>query len=529
MKKYSKTSKILICAVLSVSMLLSLTSCGKKSAQEIDEYGGEDASTLISEEATEDQSLVEELVEPSEEAGVQISPNGEISWSEALTVKGNVIDVNAFVEVPELNSLNVYKSNINLDDTNGEEEFVNKIFDSDAEKLESISYTNETDYIMQLYKYDRIQDMQSEYGFDYDMIDKSFDQKYEWINTQSMSIHMYQGKFQGIDYVLLLGYDHMNNEKYINFMPKNINDYFPEHRFQTMMAKRSVLADGTKDDFDNKCLLSEEEVTSRAQEFLEGRVGLNGIDSKVGLDATDYAQEMSDMNLGMEDENQEFCLSSLVFSESDLLSTYATITEYQSYRHNMMLAEQEDKVKEYMDEHKMDDRMMATFDAALEADPAPEDKLYEDGYAVYLDDIYNINAGHPTKGSVTNGVSWGFSSAIGNKGAVMLTQEGIFGIDLKLKYETVDVTEDVELLEFDKIRESVINTLNKEVNFEELGTENLTLPGMSLCYSEVGEGSEVTLIPTWKFVVFSDKATALIKINAIDGSLHSCDIFSNLD
>ncbi|MBO4864795.1 MAG: hypothetical protein J5517_10540 [Eubacterium sp.] len=547
MNKYTRNLNRKISAILILALLLSITSCGKAASNDISEYGGEnvDISSIPEPDnssLSEDLEIADELSnESTDESSDTSNLSGKkLTWNEVYDTGDAIINIDSFVEVPDLNSLNVYTVESTSYTDDQEATLVSNLFDSDVEKIEKLAYTNETDYIMQLYKLDFLMAIYSrgEHEIqDFVLIDKDYDKTYTWVDNESYSIHMYKGKFQGIDYALILSFDYICEEQYIYFMPVNINDYYPEHRFKTLLAKREIDVLGNSTGVsENKCAISEDEIKDKASEFLQYRLGLNENDCKVGYHHQEYLTYLADMNLGFAMEyTDEESITSITFSEEDYLTTFATVANEQIIRNNILLAEQEDVAKEYMDDShdETNNRISASMNAAVnmrsenrELDP---DLYYEDGYAVYLEDIFNIYESDSPTIETTNGSSWGFSSEIGNKGCVYITENGIFGADLLLVFRTIDEVEDVELLKFDNIKQSVKNVLKNEVNYDEMGKGNLTLPGMNLCYSlETDEKTgQMSLVPTWKFLVFSDTGTAFIKINAITGELQNCTSWKN--
>ena len=536
MIKRGRFLRVIISAALAAAMIFSAVGCGQKDSVDVSEYGGEDVD--ISAVPEKDETNIAEDIEITSEADdsedAKQSDTKSFTWNEALDAQGKVIDIDAYVEIPDLKSLNVYNASTNLDKTYDEKELVDKLFDSDVEELKEVKYTNADDYIIQLYKLDRLtaQFNREETMIDFVVIDSNYQKTFKWVDLNSYSIHMYKGKYMGMNYALILGYDHDIRETYIYFMPISIKELFPDRAFKTLVAKRSVDKYGNPNETDNKCNMAEDDVKTIAEDFLEGRIGMSDFDSKIGLDPYEYSSSVSDMNLGMYEESDDNkCMSTLVFSEGEYIATAKSIKD-ETYRHNILLAEQENRAQEYMDTSpNATDLTSATFNLQIQTEPLPEDQLFEDGYAVYLDDIYNVYAGQEIQTNTTNGIGWGFSSAIGNQGCIMVNEKGVIGVDLMLKYRTNDVVENVELLKFDKIQESIRSALENDVDIKSLGEGALTLPGISLCYTEVRDLSDenkVSLVPSWKFLVFSDNGASFVKINAIDGSLIMNEVINDM-
>ena len=83
-----------------------------------------------------------------------------------------------------------------------------------------------------LYKYRQLANLNNDDYLSHQMlkfIDSDFTESYGWMESDEMTIHMYEGIFQGIKYGLILGYDHTLGRKHIYFVPVNIKDYYQYH------------------------------------------------------------------------------------------------------------------------------------------------------------------------------------------------------------------------------------------------------------------------------------------------------------
>ena len=215
-------------------------------------------------------------------------------------------------------------------------------------------------------------------------------------------------------------------------------------------------------------------------------------------------------------------MTRLAFSNTDYYTTLQS-TKVQSARGISRVAAQEEKIADKME--KNNDDFYETLYANT-ANGTNDTKLTRNGYAVYLED--------PSSSLVKS--SDNIIISTDNVGMIKVTDKGIYGVDIVMMSETEDVIENVELLDFEKIQESLKNALEEKLDLKKMGDpKELTINGGALLYEayyEDGKTSEYSKIPVWQFNVNGDdvkvdgdgvSGVVSVSINAMDGSVCSMD------
>ncbi|MBO4864878.1 MAG: hypothetical protein J5517_10980 [Eubacterium sp.] len=530
MKRLYRKSRKVLAVILAVGLVISMTSCGQKEAESIDEYGGKEVSPTAASDTDDNGFDVSDAV----------TSNGKtlreffgqfIYWDDLFTYQNKEIKVHIASEIPDEDGLGVYSINNTVDDSQ-EAALLDRLFDDEPEKIEELGYTNETDYIMHLYRLRRLTgELSGNFSYSYKVIDSSFEDKFQWTDNANYSIHMYKGKYQGIDYGLILAYDYFAGVRYITFLPVSIKDYYPEFNFKTLMIEGTEDVMGNTFDIKNKCPLSPDGVKDQALEFMESELGITGYTCKVSNNHEGYVTNMSEMtpSLYYGIPNTD-CISMLRFSDSDYISTDKAAQDSSSLRHNFILAEQEDIAAEYAADHQGTDEIQAVWLAA-ESDRVNEDvELYTDGYAVYLENPFQIDYDVDDLFINIEGGQILMSQTVGcdNLGCIMVTSKGLFGADIRLGADVYDVTDNVELLSFEKMKEALKNALENEVDLRKIAADKIDIPQVLLNYAMVvdeDDSSLISMVPVWEFRLVYGERVDNIQINAMDGSVVDASLF----
>ena len=215
-------------------------------------------------------------------------------------------------------------------------------------------------------------------------------------------------------------------------------------------------------------------------------------------------------------------MTRLAFSNTDYYTTLQS-SKVQSARGIDRVAAQEDKIVEKME--KYDSDYYETLFSNT-ANGSNDTELTRNGYAVYLED--------PSSALVKRSDTMIISGD--NTGIIKVTDKGIYGVDLVMMSEIEDVVENVELLDFEKIQESLKGALEEKLDLKKLGDpKEMTINGGALIYEAVYDKENVgqsTRIPVWQFTVNGDNVQydeegvsgiTNISINAMDGSVVSMD------
>lgn len=507
---------------LSLSLLfaLSVSGCGKKETV-VEDYGSTDVVTESSETDADysqgDGKTLKEMF------------GDRVKWKETIGVQGVSTKVDLSIDIPDTDFLNVYKSRSVSHDQADEDRIVKALFGDTGKKLEELKYTNETDYITFLDKYRDILNYMEGKGYNFfddpeafeeekGAIGPDFPEVYRWLDETNRYIHMYEGEYNGIKYGLLLAYDGDSEIKYVFLDPISIKDYFPDKDYKTMVYETNTQTMEKISDVKNECSMSYEDATKKAQEFLKEIIGLNETDNCVGR-SSDLYHAMAGLpmyGLGYNDGGPV----ALTFSDKDYVSTLQNSNVGSGAIGIERLAAQKDLMREGMEKYKCSyyEFLMKNNTAGTE-DPT----LSRNGYAVYLQS--------PTAEVIK--MENMYSMDTGNTGVIKMTDKGVYGAELLLFYETEEIIEDVELLDFEKIKTSLKNALEEKLDMKKMGDTdilNITMGALkyeSYCSDE--NSDKYSQIPVWTFYVESgnvdygeDGVTGLaeISINAMDGSVN---------
>lgn len=507
---------------LSFIFVLSLTGCGKKDTV-VDDYGS--GSTDSSSSSTDADYA------KGDGQTLQSKFGDWAKWNEDFSVQGVPTSVNTSIPIPNSEYLNVYKQRAVTQGQDDEDKIVKNLFGDSAKKLEEIKYTNETDYITLLYKYREIyHEIQGDI-YDYfsdaeayrkimGAIDSSCEDVYKWIDEDNnYYIHMYEGKYNGIRYGLIYAFDYNSGRKYIFFDPISVSEVFPGSDYKTVVYEGNGDTLEKTQDIKNECTLTKDEVKQQAKDFLEDNLGIAEIDNNITEDSEMFHLSEGLSTYALIDDKS---MTRLAFSNTDYYTTLQS-TKVQSARGISRVAAQEEKIADKMEKNN-DDFYDTLF--ANTANGTNDTELTRNGYAVYLED--------PSSSLVKS--SDNIIISTDNVGMIKVTDKGIYGVDIVMMSETEDVIENVELLDFEKIQESLKNALEEKLDLKKMGDpKELTINGGALLYDayyEDGNTGEYSKIPVWQFNVNGDNVNVnedgvsgvvSVSINAMDGSVCSMD------
>ena len=520
------------------AMILSTSGCKSKEPEKVVNYGGEEAAKAAAEMASEGDSL-----EKTTKKMLRDIYGEKVKWNENVSVNfATRTDRNEPVElkigvsfpIPDIEGMNVYELSESADFTD-ELSYANGFFDDGATKLEKIGYENATKYMSMLHEYRGIlREIKSttpeanlfiSVNEMVDVIDSTYPRTYFWADEDTYYIHMYEGTFQGIKYGLILAYSEVLDQRYIFFDPIDIKDYYPDHDFQTLMFEQAQHLAG--DEIENECGTDRETVKEIARKFLAEKVHLPEAENIITTDYVPYMMSSVTANclstmLGVALNRNS--LTALSFSDSDYVSTYDATEIGGGYRGCEILGEQRDQIREYIYNHSGTNN----YDAVFNVIGSPDSKadIYRDGYALYIGSPLEIN-------DIKNNFDYGIYL---NTGMVKITSKGFYGADLKLGRSILDVTEKVELLDFEKIKESFLAEMEKNFDPKKIGTcKIITLESMYLTYFEIMDekSGRKKMVPVWEFNMsvqgktYQQTGVCGMTINAMDGSLVNYYQYSN--
>ena len=516
--------KRITASAMSLVLVLSLFGCGKKEVK-IDDYGSNESENISS---YTDASQVD-----GEGQTLGQLFGTKVKWDDTFAVQGVNTKSKLTIDIPEGDYLNVYKVKGVSDGLDDEERIVKQIFGDSAEKLEEIKYTNATDYITLLYKYRSLVHEFNGDIYNYftspesykeimGSINSEFSETYKWEDEKDHYIHMYEGKYNGIRYGLILAYNYNTGGRYIFLDPISIKDYFPEADYKTMVYEENFDTIQKIKDVESECTKSVDEAEKEARKFMSDVVGLNDNDNIIDKKPGIY-HNFNGLALYPSTHNDGGPMM-LTFSDADYVSTLQNGDCGSQARGISRLAEQEELAVEGMETTNND---YYSFLRQYNSTGTVEPKLARKGYALYLQCA--------TSQAIENDDTYYMS--LGNTGVVKVTDKGIYGVDLVIYNETIDVVENVRLLDFEKIKESAKNALEEKLKLDKMGNpdELIIAAGALLyepCYDEENDNDEYSYIPVWKFFVSSSNVEAGasgmigsvdLSINAMDGSVNQFD------
>ena len=532
-KKYRKAG----CLIIAGAMILSGVGCGKKDDKVVD-YGVDPSNPTVTSasasspgDGTESFGLAKTTSETLQEQFGE-----SVSWQDSFSVQNCSIETSKVYKLPSNEYLNKYDIQYLDATTEGEQEFADKFFDDGATKLEEIKYTDDTKYMIQMYKYrhflhqlglvdvnfDELEaqgmdDFMSVWDEDISVITADSDIDYKWIDEDDYAIHMYEGKYNGVNFGLIIAYDFAADIKAICFEPTDIKEYFPDANYQSLMLENSIDTTGASVVSDNKCTMSESDVMDEARELVTSRLGLGEYDSEMCGDSSSYDSVLASYVYSETVSKADAGISIMSFSDGDVVSTIDTCHSYGGLRSLERLAEQDDPVAEYKEDYKEDYWAWAFYGAA-------SNKTYKDdsvtsvvdGYAVYLKSPFSIE-------DTSNEYVYSYSgSTSSNVGCVMFTSKGLFGMEVMLGAETTDVTEGVALADFETIKQSCMDALDENLDLAALkNPKNMNLSSFSLVYEykDTEDAKKAEVVPAWSFDFSCNNGEATVVIDAMDGSL----------
>ena len=546
MKSLTK-SKRFLAGLVGTAMIFSLSGCGGKQ-EDFADYG------TIQGEADSEQSVEENSKEGTEAQATTAADTisdevsySNISWAEKdLTIKGLPAKAEIGEKSFDTGDRHVYEGT-NVDDfSKSETRIVQALFGDTAKKIEKLSYTDETSYMPFLYKYRRlkgqldhsidytkISEVQTPYFENQKAINSSFDETYEWVDNEDCSIHMYEGTYKSKKFGLILAYDKEMYTRYIFFHPISVDEYFPGSNYKTLnICYAADQLEETKN-LTNKCEYSIDDVKEMASDFLCNNLDFN----QKYLSFTDngttytsmvwpvgevYASNDDYSGIGGKEEYEEAVdrkenKASLIFTDADCVSTSKNNGSAVANAGYYRLTSQDYELKDG-----------EFFDQAVSLSENKEATInYDvDGYAVFLNCPYS-----------------GFSPEIVNVGAILVTSNGLYCIDVIQNSNITGIGEEVTLRSFDNIKECFLEGVEKELDLGKMNNpESLNIADASYISNieyygididndgknkdddeednEVGPNSEFKLVPGWCFTVCGDKNyNADIYINASDGRI----------
>lgn len=525
-----KNSKKFSYLILAGAMLLSsFTGCGKKDTTVVD-YGVDPSNPESTQVSSPGDSTSSSASVKTSSKTLREQFGDAVKWQDPFTAQDVSFSTNKVKNIPDVEFLNMYEVKSYDVSSAGEQEFADKFFDDGATKLEELKYVDDTSYMIQMYKYRNLEYIfqiseldeaaeDEDYDKDFSIITADSGIDYKWVDGDTYSIHMYEGKYNGINYGLIIGYSPMDNRKYVFFEPTDIREYYPDYEFKTLMLESDSTQFGGTLDSGNACALEDQEIQDLASAFVQEKFGISDFDAQMSNNFNSYNDTLGDLVYYMSDsQGNAGGRSVMTFSDGDYISTTDYLLDANGFRSADCLAEQDDLVKTYMDEHNIDFAWEGFYRALMNDSNKTPANVVRDGYAVYLNTPFSVGV------ESANSFLSSYRSSVEevNSGCVMVTSKGIYGVDMVLGLETIDVTESVELADFQTITDSCVQILDENLDLPSLGNPtNMNLSSIDLVYEakedEDGDGV-YEVVPAWAFYFSDESRVIYVVVDAIDGS-----------
>ena len=535
------SSKRILSIALTGMLCLSTSGCGKTETI-VEDYGSSNEKISSTDTSTGTDSV---SVAVGDEGTLREIFGSKIEYQEDFTIGKTDFKCNAVYEVPGQDHLNVYNMKQVDDGKKDEAAIVKALFGDTAEKLKTIQYVNQYDYMPLLYKYRKIiADHMYFRGFHFGedtsdipdtraIITASNVEVYGWKDDEDLYIHMYEGEYDGTSFTLLLGYDYVENLRYIFLEPKNIKEYYPDYDFKTLVVAGENDSLGQPQDLDNMCSDSVDNIIENAESFVNSELKL-GTKYHIIEDPMAYKNYYSDhlvdmasyINMVSSYDDIDIGPSILMFSNTDYMSSFMTGVHGMTVDYSV-IAEQRDLIAEHRASHIGSTISEYEFIFSESAGELMDKTTFTvDGYAVYL------TGDEQPDSDEENADYIGLTTL--NAGIIKYTSKGLYGVDIVLTDEITDYVEDVRLLEFDKIKEGLKVAL-EDLDFERLGNpKELSINVVELYYAEYHENEDsdtYSSIPAWGFTIEgvgnsnTGPLNVLVSINAMDGSLINIEYY----
>lgn len=399
-----------------------------------------------------------------------------IEWEDSMEASGVPVDISLKCNVPDLESLSAYQAGRVSFEHLDEDRIVNNIFSDTADKLEELSdYSNKVNNegyngrILSAYN-----DFIYNNGLQ-DYFEADADAPM-WIDADEGYMHIYEGLYDGVDFCLLFMYSDISRKRSVMLAPLKIEEYISEPEcddfFVYNAEENSAAKDVSLKEVKNRLEASPDELEAKACDFVENKLMLPIYKGIISADINDVYT-----TYGVSGMNE------LVFINSGKQA--GVIAEH--------TVESEQGGGKFDTGHRDIENIIANSGVF-------------DGYELYFS-------------RRLSGVSIDVMPV--NEGSIYLTSRGIMEVRLDQSVEINDITENIQILDLSKIKQSIKDVLADKLEKDRLKASNrLVFNQMSMVYYPVmnpKNEEEYTYIPAWRLMTNDSSVT--LYINAIDGTL----------
>ncbi len=474
--------------IIAMLLAISLTGCGAKQTETVEEYGGTVQSVTVGESEVETGSS-EVSAEGSADPGSYLegSLSDKLGGEEAnlkgdFTIGDISVNIDAHVSVRDTEQLPSYKIRKIEESDFKEEETVSSLLGAGAEKADRVLSVDNGDSselidsmigLYLTYNEEAAEAAES----------KTRDEEVSnsnmpgWVDDENYYIHTYEGDVNGVTYQLSLGFDKRDNTAFIGYFPKKVGDFLGNSNIDTVMnfwIPEDLRNQATVQDFlaTDKLKGSGESELKDAESFLREKAGI-----KIPENYMQFGVTGSE-----EDKEQLFYVSGAALQK--------TVYENSWSMENIF------DIKKCFDEIGPDNSEINGFIADL--------GRYISNQEVYL----------PFGDS---------EDSLYSDGQVYLTDKGIMGFRYTYNYEFEEkVSDNVPVLSFDSLVPALENELADSMDPTVFSGKTINISDAYLVYYPMPSPSdqkECTFVPAWEFLA-NEYSTAIV-MNAMDGSIIS--------
>ena len=463
-------------------LCMCLTGCGSGN-DIVKDYG-------VSQE-TEGKSNGESISEKIYASGETVRDmlgSANVEYEDSFDSGGIPVEVNVKGFVPDVPTLNTYQVEDIKEFTANEEKVVDNLFGDTAEKLDKVPEPLQfvDDSGKTYYSDNELWQWYSDIYFE-DIFAKQYDMEeqkrlltsndfYKWLDAPEGYIHIYKGKYNNMEFGLIYAYCDNDMTGYITFALINPADYFPDmNAFQCMSDNRMDI--GYNEDGDLELNITDSDAYQNDNEL--GRI----------ISGRTNAME------GREDEAlnaaRSFIIDYLLVSCPNEMAAFSFDSDFKG--------------------------QLLFIDKEEAAGSLNDDSGLLDGYFVNYASRFNGLTVPDYSGNIT---------AMKNQGYVKTASGGVYSAFINVQMNIKDVTENVRLLDGERITESFRDIVSEKLDHDKLaGRNKLYFTSMKMYYYPIQNPSvetEFTYIPVWEFKTNDDnkgKSPVCVLVNAIDGSL----------
>ncbi|MBR1598522.1 MAG: hypothetical protein IJ661_06430 [Lachnospiraceae bacterium] len=437
----------------------------------------DDSSTNAGQEAT-----VGQVISAKGKTVREMVGGATLKFEDSMEAGGIPVNIRVKCDVPDVESLSVYQVNRVSGKHDEEEKIVKNIFGETYEKVDELPHMDG------IFGYEYASDINSVYYYvreDRGYMRDDFHFKtdaMEWLDGDDLYVHIYKGKYNDIDYYLLYAYSELSMVKTIYLAPVSLGEYIGDDGYDALCVYNKFNSDSEPD---NKLEFSEAELLDTCNSFIEEKLGINAYDGMVSVNA----------------------------KHSDLYG------EQTSTKNHLIFTTADDIKGTYDDNTVIDDDGMETIKIA-DNDVAYmlSSKGIVDGYELYFSDY--MSGVEQKRTHISDDKNC-------NSGKILVTSKGTMEVMLNIGVEVNDITENVMIIDSEKIKECFKAELSENIDKDKLGDlKQLVFDEMKMVYYPVenpNDENELTYIPAWCFTSKRDLSDGHwlymdVYLNAIDGT-----------